>query len=107
VKPAVRSAITRQWMAAAEAGRVRFAALRAPDFYGPGVGNSHLGDYAFGALAKGKAAQFIVSPDMPHDVAYVPDFARGVVSLLDAPDDAFGQAWNLPCAPTRNRRPRI
>ena len=98
VKPAVRAAITRQWMAASEAGRVRFAALRAPDFYGPGVGNSHLGDLAFGALAKGKGAQFAVSVDQPHDVAYVPDFARGVVSLLDAPDDCFGQAWNLPCA---------
>ena len=104
VKPAVRAAITRQWQAASQAGRVRFTALRAPDFYGPGVGNSHLGDLAFGALAKGKSAQFAVSVDQPHDVAYVPDFARGVVSLLDAPDDAFGQAWNLPCAPTRTLR---
>lgn len=101
VKPAVRSEVTRIWQAA---GEVRVAALRAPDFYGPGVGNSHLGDLAFGALAKGRGAQFAVSVDQPHDVAYVPDFARGVVSLLDAPDDAFGQAWNLPCAPTRTVR---
>ena len=100
VKPAVRSEVTRMW----QASGVRVAALRAPDFYGPGVGNSHLGDLAFGALAKGKGAQFVVSVDQPHDVAYVPDFARGVVSLLDAPDDAFGQAWNLPCAPTRTLR---
>jgi len=42
--------------------------------------------------------------DTPHDIAYVPDFARAVVSLLDAPDDAFGQAWHVPCAPTRTGR---
>lgn len=102
VKPAVRSEVTRIWQAAA--GRVRVAALRAPDFYGPGVGVSHIGDAAFGALARGKAATLIFPPDMPHDFAYVPDMARAVVTLLDAPDDAFGQAWNMPCAPTRTPR---
>lgn len=103
-KPALRAAITRQWQASAAAGRVRFAALRAPDFYGPGVGNSHLGTYAFGALAAGKKAIVFVNPDVPHDFAYVPDFARGVVALLDAPDEDFGRAWHLPCAPTRSIR---
>ena len=104
VKPAARAAATRIWMEASEAGRVRIAALRAPDFYGPGVGNSWLGDTGFGALAKGKAATLIGSPDTPHDFAYVPDFARAVGSLIDAPDDAFGQAWHVPCAPTRSPR---
>jgi nucleoside-diphosphate-sugar epimerase len=104
VKPAVRAEVTRIWRAASDAGRIRVAALRAPDFYGPGCTNSHLGEFAFGALAKGKTAQFVVSPDQPHDVAYVPDFARAVVTLLDAPDDAFGQAWHVPCAPTRTLR---
>jgi nucleoside-diphosphate-sugar epimerase len=104
VKPATRVEVTRIWKAASEAGRLRVAALRAPDFYGPGVTQSHLGDLAFGALAKGKAARVIGSPDTPHDFAYVPDFARAVVALLDAPDDAFGQAWHVPCAPTRTPR---
>ncbi len=104
VKPAVRAEVTRIWLTASDAGRIRVAALRAPDFYGPGCTNSHLGEFAFGALAKGKTAQFVVSPDQPHDVAYVPDFARAVVTLLDAPDDAFGQAWHVPCAPTRTLR---
>jgi nucleoside-diphosphate-sugar epimerase len=102
LKPAARSAVTRIWQAAT--GRVRFAALRGPDFYGPGVGLSLMGDTSLGALARGKAAMWINDADMPHDIAYVPDFARAVVSLLDAPDDAFGQAWHVPCAPTR--RPR-
>ena len=50
-KPAARSAATRIWMAAAAAGEARIAALRAPDFYGPGVGNSYLGDTSIGKLA--------------------------------------------------------
>ena len=39
-KPAARAAATRVWMEAAAAGEARVAALRAPDFYGPGVGQS-------------------------------------------------------------------
>jgi len=104
VKPAARVAATRVWTAASEAGRLRVAALRAPDFYGPGVTLSHLGETAFGAVAKGGRALFIGSPDTPHDFAYVPDCGRAVVSLLDAPDDAFGQAWHVPCAPIRTPR---
>ena len=104
VKPAARVAATRIWMAASEAGRLRVAAVRAPDFYGPGAPLSHLGDTAFGAIVRGGRASFIGSPDTPHDFAYVPDCARAVDTLLDAPDDDFGQAWHVPCAPTRTPR---
>jgi nucleoside-diphosphate-sugar epimerase len=104
IKPAVRAKITRIWMSASAAGRVRVAALRAPDFYGPGVAQSHLGEIAFGAIANGKRATLIAPPDMPHDFAYVPDIARAVISLLNAPDDAFGQAWHVPCAPIKTPR---
>jgi nucleoside-diphosphate-sugar epimerase len=103
-KPAVRSVVTRLWMAARDAGRVKVAALRAPDFYAPGVGNSHLGDVGFGRLAQGRAATLIVPPDMPHDFAYVPDLGRMVTTLLDAPDTDFGQVWHSPCAPTSTSR---
>jgi nucleoside-diphosphate-sugar epimerase len=91
-------------MAAAAAGEARVAALRAPDFYGPGVGLSFLGDTSIGKLAQGKPAIFIGSPDVLHDYAYVPDIARAVTTLLSAPDSAFGQAWHMPCAPTRTTR---
>jgi nucleoside-diphosphate-sugar epimerase len=104
VKPAVRAHISRLWMSASAAGRVRIAALRAPDFYGPDVTQSHIGEMAFGALANGKRATLIAPPDMRHDFAYVPDIARAVLTLLDAPDDAFGQAWHMPCAPIRTPR---
>jgi nucleoside-diphosphate-sugar epimerase len=103
-KPAVRSAVARLWMAARDAGRVKIATLRGPDFYGPGVGNSHLGDVGFGRLAKGKAATLIAPPDTPHDFAYAPDLGRMVATLLDAPDEDFGQVWHSPCAPTLTPR---
>ena len=104
LKPAARSAATRVWMAAAAAGEARVAALRAPDFYGPGVGLSFLGDTSIGKLAQGKPAIFVGSPGVLHDYAYVPDIARAVTTLLAAPDSAFGQAWHMPCAPTRTTR---
>jgi len=105
LKPAARSAATRIWQAASAAGRVRFAAVRGPDFYGPGAGNrAVLGDTSLGALARGKTALWFNDAEIPHDFVYVPDYARAAVSLLDAPDDAFGQAWHVPCAPTRKPR---
>lgn len=101
-KPAILTETTHIWMAARD--RLRVAALRCPDFYGPGVQVSHLGASAFGELAAGRRAQMYAPLDTPHDFAYAPDIARAVVTLLDAPDDAYGQAWHVPCAPTRTAR---
>ena len=101
-KPAILTEATGIWTAATD--RVRVAALRCPDFYGPGVAVSHIGDSGFGRIAKGRSALLLAPPDTPHDFAYVPDIARAAVALLDAPDDAFGQVWNMPCAPTRTPR---
>ena len=101
-KAAILTEVTGIWMAAKD--RVRVAALRCPDFYGPGVSVSHLGATGFGRVANGKSAMLLAPPDTPHDFAYVPDIARAAATLLDAPDDAFGQVWNMPCAPTRTPR---
>ena len=103
-KPAVRAEVTRMWMKAAREARVKWAALRAPDFYGPGVDRSHIGEIALGMIAQGKTAMLIPHPDQPHDYAYVSDIGRAAVSLLDAPDDVFNQVWHVPCAPTRTSR---
>jgi nucleoside-diphosphate-sugar epimerase len=101
-KPKILAKVTRQWLAKRD--RVRFAALRCTDFYGPGIVASHLGPQSLGAVAQGKPAMLLAPPDTPHDFAYVPDIARAVLTLLDAPDDAYGQIWNMPCAPTRTPR---
>ncbi len=65
---------------------------------------SYLGDSTIGALASGRPASWVGSPDIPHDYAYVPDVARAATTLIEAPDSAFGQAWHVPCAPTRTTR---
>ena len=100
-KPAARAKITRMWE---QDGRVKVAALRAPDFYGPGVLLSHVGETGLAAIAKGKAAMFVFNPDVLHDYAYVPDIGRAMVSLLDADDTDFDQVWHMPCAPTLSTR---
>ena len=104
MKPAVRAEVTRMWQKAVRERRVRWAALRAPDFYGPGVRNSHMGDTGLVPVAQGKAAQLLMAPNLPHAFAYVPDIGRAAVSLLDAPDDAFNQVWHVPCAPALTPR---
>jgi nucleoside-diphosphate-sugar epimerase len=103
-KPAARAEVTKLWMAAAAAGQIKIAALRAPDFYGPHVELSLWGPESLGAIAKGKAGRIPMPFNIPHDFAYVPDFARAVVTLLEASDDAYGQAWHVPMAPTRTAR---
>jgi nucleoside-diphosphate-sugar epimerase len=55
-------------------------------------------------LLAGKAALLPYPADQPHDFTYVPDFARALVTLIDAPDDAYGQAWHVPNAPARSLR---
>jgi len=104
VKPRVRAEITRLWQAAHAEGRVRCVAVRASDFYGPDVPQSLLGETGLAAMVKGRPAQLLGAADLPHDVAYVPDVARATLTLLEAPDDAYGQAWHVPCAPTRSLR---
>jgi nucleoside-diphosphate-sugar epimerase len=104
LKPKTRADITRMWMTASQDKRVKFTALRAPDFYGPKCVLSHLGEVVFPNMVQGKAAQFLIPLDNPHDWAYVPDIARAAVLLIDADDDCYGQVWHVPCAPTRTTR---
>ena len=103
-KTAVRAEITRIWQGAVNHKGLRFSALRAPDFFGPNVLLSQFGEVVFGNLGRGSAAQFLVPIDHPHDFAYVPDIARAVYDLLEAPDSDFGQVWHMPCAPTLTAR---
>jgi nucleoside-diphosphate-sugar epimerase len=104
-KPRIRSEVTLLWQRAHEAGRVRAVAVRAADFYGPDAATSVLTAYGVMRLLEGKAAQLPYPPDQLHDFTYVPDFARALVSLVDAPDDAFGQPWHVPnAAPTQTLR---
>ncbi len=106
-KPKVRAGITRAWQRAHGDGLVQAVAVRGSDFYGPDVETSVLSNYGVKRLLQGKPALIPYSPDHPHDFAYVPDFARALVTLLDAPADAYGQAWHVPNAPTQTLRSLI
>ena len=101
-KPRVRAEITRLWQEAHALGRVPAVAVRASDFYGPDVPTSVLSTLGVARLLAGKPALAPVRPDQPHDFTYVPDFARALETLIDAPDNAYGQAWHVPNAPTRS-----
>jgi len=98
-KPRARAEITRLWREAHAAGRVRACAVRASDFYGPDVPTSVVSTMGVQRLLAGKAALAPYPANHPHAQTYVPDFARALVSLIDAPDDAYGQAWHVPNAP--------
>jgi len=106
-KPKLRAGITRLWQQAHRDGRVQAVAVRASDFYGPDVETSVLSNYGVKRLLAGKPALIPYSPDHPHDFTYVPDFARALLTLLDAPSDAYGQAWHVPIAPTQTLRSLI
>ncbi len=103
-KPRVREEITRLWQKAHEDGQVRAMAVRASDFYGPKATTSVLSTLGVARLMIGKPTLSPYPPDQPHDFTYVPDFARALETLIDADDDAYGQAWHVPNAPTRSLR---
>ena len=103
-KPRGRAEITRLWQSAHQSGRVRAVAVRASDFYGPDASTSVVSIYGIARLLAGKPALAPYPPDCPNDFTYVPDFARALVTLLDAGDDAYGQAWHVPNAPARSLR---
>jgi nucleoside-diphosphate-sugar epimerase len=104
VKGRTRATMTAELLAAAEAGRVRFAIGRASDFFGAGVTQgSTLGERVFGNALGGKRADFIGDPDLPHTYSYVPDIASGLATLGTDPR-AMGQVWHLPGPPTGTTR---
>jgi nucleoside-diphosphate-sugar epimerase len=96
VKGRTRAAMTAELLSAAEAGRVRVAIGRASDFFGAGVTQgSTLGERVFGNALRGRRADFIGNPDLPHTYSYVPDIAAGLATLGTDPR-AVGQVWHLP-----------
>jgi nucleoside-diphosphate-sugar epimerase len=103
-KPAIRADVTKLWKSAHDAGRLRAVAVRASDFYGPDAPTSVISAFGVARLVAGKPALIPYSPEHLHDFCYVPDFARALVTLVDAPDDAYGQAWHVPNAPARTLR---
>lgn len=55
------------------------------------------GSRSSGALWRGKRPQWIGKLDVPHTFHYLPDIARGLVTLAEQPS-ADGEVWHLPAA---------
>lgn len=103
-KPRIKAEITKLWRDAHASGKVRAVAVRAADFYGPDAPTSVISTYGVARFLSGKGALVPYPADHPHDFTCVVDFARALVTLIDAPDDAYGQAWHVPNAPTQTLR---
>ncbi|WP_067137098.1 NAD-dependent epimerase/dehydratase family protein [Microtetraspora malaysiensis] len=97
-KGRVRAEMAEALLAANRSGELRVALGRASDYYGPGGVNTIVGATVFGAALGRKTARWVGPLDQPHTLSYLPDIAKGLVTLGgDARAD--GQAWHLPTAP--------
>ncbi len=102
-KGRTRARMSEALLEAHRAGKVRVAIGRGSDFYGPGVRDSALGDRVFAPALAGKAASAVGDLDQPHTYTYIDDFGAALVNL-GACDDALGQIYHVPNAPTVTTR---
>lgn len=94
-KGAVRRAMTKTLLDAHHSGRLRVAIGRASDYFGPRADNSGITALAIGPAASGRSMRWVGSLDALHSVAYLPDIARGYLTLATS-DKADGAVWILP-----------
>lgn len=99
----LRATLANRLMDAHRAGVLRATIGRASDFYGPRVRVSTVGERVFGALLRGRPAEVLGNPDLPHTVTYVYDFAEALVTLGER-DEALGKVWHVPSAETLTLR---
>ncbi len=82
---------------------VRLAIGRASDFYGVAA-NSAANLLVITPAIQGKVASWPGSLDAPHTLSYLPDVARGLITLGER-DEALGEVWHLPAdAPLTGRQ---
>jgi nucleoside-diphosphate-sugar epimerase len=106
VKGLVRIKMWRDALAAHESGRIRATEVRASDFIGPEVLNSHLGERVVPKLLRGKGVQVLGNPDMAHSFTFMPDVARALVTAA-TDERAWGKAWHVPTNPATTSREMI
>ena len=102
-KGRTRAQMAQDLLAAHRSGKVRVAIGQASDYFGPRGLLTALGERVFYPAIAGKKAQVMGNPDQPHSYSYIPDIAKGLVTLADH-DEADGAAWHLPNAPAITTR---
>ncbi len=96
-KGKLRKHLAETILAAHAQGQIRATIGRAPDFYGPGVRTSFVGEQFFTAVVEGRRVPWLGKLDVPHALAFVEDAARGLL-VLGTQEEALGQVWHLPTA---------
>jgi nucleoside-diphosphate-sugar epimerase len=103
-KGGVRAAMSRALFEAHAAGRVRAAAVRGSDFFGPWEPVN--GRMLFRAALEGRAVSALGSLDHQHSFTYVKDFGRALATA-GTDDRALGRAWHVPSGPALTQRELI
>jgi nucleoside-diphosphate-sugar epimerase len=103
-KGQVRQAMTEALFAAHHAGKVRVAAVRGSDFFGPDDEVS--AGLTFRPALAGKRVNVLGSLDQPHTFSYTVDFGKAL-AIAGAHEEALGQAWHVPSAPPITQRQLI
>jgi len=96
-KGRVRLAMIEELRDADRAGKLRTAAVRSSDFFGPGVTGSAYGQRFFGPIAAGRKAQLLGDPDALHSITFIDDYAETLIRVALDPT-SWGQAWIPPTA---------
>jgi nucleoside-diphosphate-sugar epimerase len=96
-KGQLRARLEEMFLAAHITGRVGVAIGRGSDFYGPHA-NSAATMLVIQPALRGKTASWLGSLDAPHTLTYLPDFARGLVTL-GTNARAWGEVWHIPSGP--------
>jgi nucleoside-diphosphate-sugar epimerase len=98
VKGLVRRLLAEKLLSAHHAGRVRVSIGRSSDYYGPGgTASATGGETFFGPALAGKTARWPGSLEAPHQLNYLPDIARALVTLGER-EEADGEVFHLPAA---------
>jgi nucleoside-diphosphate-sugar epimerase len=102
-KGALRGAMATSVLELARSGSLRGVVARSADMYGPGALNSSFNSTLcqrhFYPLLAGKRVSIHGDARAPHTYAYVDDVARDL-AMLAAREEAIGDVWHLPAAPT-------
>jgi nucleoside-diphosphate-sugar epimerase len=96
-KGKLRKQLAETVLAAHAQGQIRATIGRAPDFYGPGVRTSAVGEQFFTAVVEGRRVPWLGKLDVLHALVFVEDFARGLLAL-GTHEQAWGQVWHIPTA---------
>lgn len=101
-KGRTRARMAEQLAEAHRSGRLRTAAARGSDFFGPGVLLSAMGERVFLPALRGKAAQITGRTDLPHSYTYIGDFGEAL-AIIGERDEALGRHWHVPNAPAQTQ----